>query len=425
MNLEQRIARIENLSEEGINILAEIAGEKLSRGEQPFRRLDFSEGEGRSEARNINRIMATPARDLNPVEQEIQSYMDDTYIVSSMLQRDPRQTKMWQRLMSISDRTALRKAMDTATAGEGSEWVPTGMSQELIEKFRLESKVAIQFPDIAMPTNPYDLPFISGDIQFYLVPESQSDEPSKAPASTPGTGKRTLTAVKLKARVLFSDELTEDSIVPVLPSLKEEIILAGAETLDGAIINGDTTSPHLDSDVTDSKDYRKSWKGLRKFATVTTVGADMSTFNVTNFRTITTAMGKYGTTPSRMFIIAGVKSYNKFKGLTELITLDKYGPKAVIFTGEVAKLDGISIITSEKIREDLDATGVYSGSYTIFLVVYKPGFTLGSRGTGKLNVKNDIDTDQNTLVLGFRKHFIDRWAVSTSVTTVGLGYKIS
>ena len=216
MNLEQRIARIENLSEEGINILAEIAGEKLSRGEQPFRRLDFSEGEGRSEARNINRIMATPARDLNPVEQEIQSYMDDTYIVSSMLQRDPRQTKMWQRLMSISDRTALRKAMDTATAGEGSEWVPTGMSQELIEKFRLESKVAIQFPDIAMPTNPYDLPFISGDIQFYLVPESQSDEPSKAPASTPGTGKRTLTAVKLKARVLFSDELTEDSIVPVL-----------------------------------------------------------------------------------------------------------------------------------------------------------------------------------------------------------------
>jgi len=383
----------------------------------PVRKIDFSDGP-KVEARSINKIMRLPARELNDQEKELQTFMDKAYITATILKTDPRNLKMWQSF--DTSRSALRKAMDTATAEEGAEWVPTFLSTELIEKFRLESKVAKLFRDIPMPSNPYDLPFISGSIDFYLVPESISDEPSKAPPSTPGTGKRTLTAGKLKARVLFSDELNEDSIIPIIPNLKEELTKSGAEAWDDVILNGDNdAATPMDYDIISTKDRRRIFKGIRALfeASAATV-VDNATFTITTFRAIVTAMGKWGLQPSKLAVIAGVTSYNELRGLAEVITLDKYGDRAVIFTGEIAKLDGISIITSEKVRQDLHTTGYADQAArlkTELIVVYVPGILLGTRGVPKLTFKEDAEVDQNQLIVSFRKALVDRW----DVTTVG------
>lgn len=374
-------------------------------------------GENKSGIRGIRKIMNLPARLLNDGEKELQSLMDDVYIVSTMLKTDPRNLKMWGGFKE-SD-SALRKAMDTETVAEGSEWVPTYLSRELIEKFRLESKVAGLFKDIPMPSNPYDIPLLTGAITYYLIPESTSDEPSKPTPSTAGTGKRTLTAGKLKARVLFSDELTEGSIVPILPTLKEELILSGAEALENVILNADTdTVTPMDYDITDPRDQRRIFKGIRALfeASAATV-IDASTFTITKFRAITTAMKKWGLNPSKLAIIAGVSTYNDLRGLAEVITLDKYGDRAVIFTGEIAKLDGSSIITSEKIREDLHTTAYCDQAARVLselIVVYVPGIILGTWGTPKLKFLDDDIVDQNQLVVSFKKALVDRWDITVA-----------
>ena len=59
-------------------------------------------------------------------------------------------------------------------------------------------------------------------------------------------------------------------------------------------------------------------------------------------------MGKYGVNPDRIFAITNIKTYLlSLMGLTNVRTFDKYGPKATILTGELAKVDGVPIIVSE------------------------------------------------------------------------------
>lgn len=390
----------------------------------PARRIDFSESTPR-DVKDIRDIMNMPTRMLSDEEQELREFCDDVYITASLMRTDPRNLKMWGRFRESN--TALRKAMDTATSGEGSEWVPDVLSTQLIEKYRLQARVPGLFTEIQMPSNPYKLPTDLGDMTFYLIGESISDEPSKTPVSDLTTGDLTLTAKKFRGRSIWSEELDEESIIPVLPRVKENIARSAALAVEDAIINADTTSTHQDSDVTDSKDHRKAWKGLRKHAIEQSYSADMSTFDKDTTLARITAMGKYGITKSELAWIASVVSYNEALALTEMRTVDKYGPKATILTGEVGKLYGVPFIVSEKVRENMNNSGVYDGSTTDksgLLLVNKNCWVLGNRGNWRLTVDFDNDVDQYVLNVRFKKAFIPIYAIASN-RIVEYGYKIS
>lgn len=420
----EKLDKSEKLTQEELDLLKKLDAKK---GDPvvPARKLDLSDAPTRA-IRSITEIMAKPARELNEEEVLIQSHMDDMVLLGTLLKKNPRTLKHWD--YPFAGSTALRKALDTATAAEGQEWVPTLMSANLIELFRLGSSVASLFPDIPMPSNPYDIPYFGAAAQFYYVGESTSDEPSKASPTTPGTGKQTLTAKKFKARTLFSDELSEDSIVPVLPALRSELVTAGAEALEDAIINGDVTATHMDADVVDSRDVRKIWKGLRMHTVTTTDRVDLGTFATTTLITIRTKMKKFGIDPKALCWIVSPQTYNKMMALTEVLTVDKFGPLAVLINGELARLHGIPIIISGKVREDLANTGYYTvaGQTTsLALLVNRNGFMLGSRGQVKVTFKEDAEVDQNQLIMSFRKAFSPRWTTSSTILTVGLAYNVT
>ncbi len=140
-------------------------------------------------------------------------------------------------------------------------------------------------------------------------------------------------------------------------------------------------------------------------------------------------MKKWGIDPAKVFFIAGITSYNKLIALAETLTVDKYGGQATILTGELGRIYGVPIIVSEKIRQDLNDTGVYDATTTdktLLMCVYKGGFMLGTRGTAKLTFVEDAQVDQNQLIVSFRKAFIDRYdATAANNEIVSLGYKIS
>ena len=399
----------------------------------PVRRLELNDSPTIGRIRSMTDIMNEPhgkrtmSGPLNDCEQELQEFAENAYITATLLGKNPRQLKMWDGIIGRS--SALRKALDTATAAEGAEWVPTLLSADFITKFRLQSKVAALFNDFAMPSNPWKMPYFGGlsASNFYYVGESISDEATASPPSTPATGDQTLTAKKLKARIYFSDELVEDSIVPVLETLRADLAIAGTEVVEDLILNGDTTAPHQDSDVVDTKDRRKAWSGIRKLCPAATKGS-LATFTaVSHVAAFKTLMGKYGINPNELAFITGGVGYNKFLALTETLTVDKYGPQAVVLTGELGKLLGVPIIVSEYIRETLNATGVYDGvtmTKTQVLIVNRRGFMLGTRGGVKLTFKAEAEVDQNQLIMSFRKAFQPRWTPSATVLTVANGYNI-
>jgi len=427
----EKLLKGEELTKEEKDLLAKFQvalGVKAPEPVTPARKLDLVDTDLRgNKTRHMVEIMQIPSRFLSDAEKDLRQFADDAYIVATLLKTNPAKLKFWQDRHGLG--SALRKAMDTATATEGAEWVPTLLSADYIERFRLQAKVAALFDDIPMPSNPFKMPYAGGlsASNFYLVGESISDSPTASPASTMATGDKTLTAKKLKARLLFSDELTEDSIIAVLPMLRGELAKGGAEAVEDVILNGDTTAVHLDADVTDSKDRRKAWDGLRDQCPSGTK-VDLGTFAYATFMSIITKMGKYGINPTDLAIITGAVGYNKFRNLAEVITVDKYGPSAVIFNGELGKLAGAPIIVSEYIREDLDANGVYpaaGNAKTIALVVNRRGFLLGTRGGVKLRFEEEGAVDQNQLTMSFRKAGAYRWTPSSTITTIGNAINIA
>ncbi len=361
---------------------------------------------------------------------EIKSKMDDCYIASKILRIPVKNLKSWGDL--CREGSEFKKALDTAAAAGGGDWVPTEFSSQLAEEVRLQLRVAALFPEIRMPSNPYKLPVQIGKLSTFKQPEQTADTgQTKIPVGDAGdlTGNATLTAVGHASRVLASKEVQEDSIIAIMPFLRAEIAKAIADGREECILNGDTAGTHEDSDVTSADDRRKMWLGLRAHANDQSYKTDLSTLSVTNLRSLRGSMVKYGIMPSQLCWIVSMNTYIKLLGLSALETLDKYGPAATILTGELAKLDGIPVLVSEHVRSDLNASGVQDGVTTnksVLHAVYKPGFVIGNRRQITTQLLSELyaESDQDALITKERIVFQALYPIASNKTT-WMGFNIT
>ena len=337
---------------------------------------------------------------------------DEIYIMSKMLNVPATRLKTYRDFRGSS----LYKAMYGGSGNYGGDWVPTELSADIADRVSLELKLAEKIRRQPMPTSPYEMPYVASGTTAYLVPETTLDTESatRVTATQMGTGKVTLTAKKMGARVCTSTELSEDAIRDVIPAIQEDLTKTFKETLENALINGDTTTTHQDSDVTTSTDFRKAWIGFRKYARTASSQVDLSTWNAATIRTAKRTCGKYGVYPSDGVWVVGVQTYNALLTLKDdqnnpvLITRDKYGEAATILTGEVGQLFGSPVIVSEYIRETLNVSGVYDGTTvtkTVLLYVYTPGFVIGDRRNLTIKIAEDIDFDNLKIVATQRLAF--------------------
>jgi len=331
----------------------------------------------------------------------------------------------------IQANTELQKALDTATSGGASEFVPTQFSAKMIDDIRLKLKVASLFRHLNLPRSPFTNPAKGTRIRGYLVEQSTSDDATKIPTSDPRSRNITWTGVKFGVRNLWSDELDQDSIVPIMPWVKDEIIWALADAEEDCTINGDNSTTHMDNDITSANDVRKGYDGLRYFGYGSGSGyaaVDLGTFTTTTLRTIRGKMGRFGNYPSDLAWIASIMSFIKLLDLTEVRTVDKYGAAATILSGELAKLDGIAIIVSEFMRSDLNASGVYDGSTvnkTGLLLPNRNSFVYGDFANVKVETDRDIETGQTIMVSTRRQDMQRVHTPGATESNVGFAYNIA
>lgn len=426
-SLQEEVKTLKTIGKEQSDKSEKLISDTLAKREQVIKDeliAKFRKGEHLAPHSEEEENAAVPEvllrKSSDPRMREMMEYNDDVYLISKILRCHPSQTKIWRK--NEAKVSELRKALNVGTAAQGLEWAPTAFSADLIDKYRLQLKVAALFQRVNMPTNPFTLPNLTADSTVYVVPEVTTDthqNSDRVTASQPTTGSLTMTAKKLGARSLFSGELDEDSIIPVLPMLKDNLARKMADAWEDAIINGDTTVPgHMDIDITATTVVRAFCNGLRRRAKTSNVLKDLSTFNLANVRSLRTSMGKYGVNPAELVFITGPKGYNKLLGLDEVTTLEKYGAGATILAGELGRLDGIPIIISEHVREDLSTTGYYDSTTTnntVLILANKTAFAIGDRRKVTLKTFEDIETDQTVLVTMMRGTFRDLYTAAGDV----------
>ena len=330
-------------------------------------------------------------------------------------------------------REARAKAMTSTGGNAGDEWVPTFASADLWTDIHLATVVASQIPRVAMPTNPYTLPTLDDDVTFRLA----STENTAVTASDLNTGAATLTAVKVMAEVDFSGELTEDSIIPIVPAIRANLVRRGAQTIDDLIVHGDTETGgtgNVNSDDTApaSTSFYLAFNGLRKFCLVTNTGQVKQfagAFTTTLFLNTRALLGKYGARPSDLLMITGVSTTNSIQDVAAFQTLEKYGPQATILTGEVGRVFGIPVLLSEAIpgtaTDKVDDDGLYTTTSVStndtdgwFVLVNKNSWKQGFRRELQIESWRDIKKDQNVLTCSFRQALIPS-GIATTHTAVG------
>jgi HK97 family phage major capsid protein len=411
-----------------------------------FKGIDALSGSERKEIQQTklltseDRLKLREGSNLGERIEEFKRLNDDAYLIMTMLggaavkKEIPgatplkvyRETDVYKMVHKrLEEDKDLRKALAVATSGSGAEWIPTGFSSQVLVTIELQLKIAALFNSIAMPTNPYTLPVQTSNAEGYLIPESTADEATKIKASTPGTGNTTFNARKLANRVLFSEEINEDSIVAVRTFTMNEMSKAIARAHETALVNGDRTGAagvagsHFDNTgtalFTSNYDARLAFDGLRYFA-LNNAGTSTKDFSnavpsdalMGNVRLL---MGLHGVNPMDLVWTMSINTYlQSVNNLSNVQTLDKYGPQAVVLSGELMRYQGIPTVVSEYLFSNLNASGVYDGSTTDrgeLLLVYRPGFLSGTRGGVTMSTANDIETDQVIMVGKRRVDFID------------------
>ncbi len=374
--------------------------------------------------------------------KSLQRANDDVYLVSQMLDRPPQSLKIYKRLL---DHPLLKAdsfggagpTMPTPTTHYGADFIPLGFSADLIDRVRLALKVAALHRRIEMPTPQYKLPVHGGtDITAYLVGETiTSNSPEGRPtASRPTSMGVTLDAKKIGALVYFSEEITEDSIVPVLPFLKDSMSRAMGNAQETAAINGQKSGTIDTGDVPGSTDVRKAWDGYRyccsanaKVNLASWTGGGTYAQGAGLLRSMRSKMGRYGTDPKDLAWVTSIAGYHQMLGVGEVLKLNEYGPDATILKGELGKFDNIPIIVSEFVRQDLDTTGVYSGTTTnktIIMLVHTPSWVFGDRRAITVKVKDIPEDDNHLMVCHQRLDFVPLYNTSTEYV-VSIGYNLA
>jgi HK97 family phage major capsid protein len=349
-----------------------------------------------------------------------------------------------RKAMAIGDKMFERaamigvKALTSTGAATGDEWVPTDLSSVLLRRVYLESVLAqlMMAREIAMPTNPYEMPLSTTRPTFKLNntenDASSFNTGSVDTRSTPGTGKPVLTAKRLMGKVEYSYEVEEDAIIPILATIQMLIGEAGAYALETAILNGDTTATHQDTDTAATANaVEKAFDGFRKLALANAATKlDMSTGGITrsNLVALKKKGKKYMRKPSELAWIVSTNNENDVLNLDEVALWKNRGETPTLTTGEVRSFLGIPIVVSEAARDDLNAVGVNDGITTTkggVILANLNRFLLGSRRGFTVEVDKDITNQTKFIVASFRKAFTPIEAPSATVPSVVYGYNFT
>jgi hypothetical protein len=266
---------------------------------------------------------------------------------------------------SMKDEAALKSAeiMATGDSGNGAEWIGTAYSSELWRSIRHAGGIVEKLPQVVIPdgfSSEY-FPLEDADPTWYKVAETTAtdavSQPTVSiPASKAGTGTKQLTVAKAGARVLYSGELTEDSIVQFAPQLREQMMISGQELMEALVINGDTEAGAT-TNVNDiggtpaASDWFMILNGFRKLALVTNTANARSAggaLSIEDYMETMRLMGVAGLNagdPSKVFFIVDPNVHYANMSLAEVKTRDVFSA-ATIENGFLKAAYGVGILPS-------------------------------------------------------------------------------
>jgi len=275
----------------------------------------------------------------------------------------------------------------------------TLLSSQLKEYMRVPLGVTGYIPTMELPRPQTNFPVLTGDAMGVLGTNATVDIPRRTlptnpadmlmpPAvafSYPTFGQIVFAVVTFLGFLLWNDDMIEDSVLPFLPVMRQQIARTIARAREHALINGNSAGGGAtvsDSDLTALQDPRQAWVGLRKRAIGLTTDGGGAALSTTMLRDNRKKLGKFGLNPNEVVHVVPISGWYELLKASEVQTAEKF-PAPTVVTGVLAKLDGCDLVFSEQLPLNLHTTGVVnagSAASTTVLTFNPSRFILASYG---------------------------------------------
>jgi hypothetical protein len=250
-------------------------------------------------------------------------------------------------------------------SGYGDQWAGVLYSTQMWEKIRQDTPVVGNLPSIEVPqgSESITIPIESTDPTFYVVAQAASlptTETTGWPNATitssrVGTSNGSLTVAKMGARIMWTGEMEEDSVIPWVNNMRAQLEKAAAEQMEHAVIDGDTETG-ASTNINDiagtpaSTDLHMLLNGFRKLALVTNTANKRAggALTVEDFLETAKLMGAAGAgaaDPTKSAFIVDPWVHWKLLEQPELKTQDSYSAPT-IENGVLQRLWGHPVMVS-------------------------------------------------------------------------------
>ena len=327
--------------------------------------------------------------------------------MSRMLMRDPHTPKQDLKLFRLLQRApsniapAIKRSIYDG-AGVGGELIPDQFIADLYQSFEVPRGLRSLLNSVEVDRNTILIPRLDRGGRPYLKGMVTSDSPAAYQASTIATSQKSISMSGMACRFVIDDAIAEDSAIALVPTLQRQIAQDLEDAFEDALINGDSAATHQDdianwnirdrwgaSGLGGSSDHRRAFLGMRAASFDKSTTLDISSFDFAKYLELVAKLGELSAA-NKVCIASPEAVINHLLSLTQVATLDKFGPQATVLSGQIGSLAGIPIVVSRFLSADMNASGLYDN-----VTKTKTGLIIASTDSWSVYNKRGVLVEQD------------------------------
>ena len=283
------------------------------------------------------------------------------------------------------------------------------VSLNMEQEIRRKLIVAPLFRTIAMQTNVMKIPLNPEAGLASWAAQDGSDFGGSGSAggttstsgATPGVGSPhalkeiTLSSYKVATKEYMNYEEEEDSLLVLLPIIRDAMVRRIARALDRAYLLGQNSS----SDPI---------KGLAAYSTSSSaplVGAVATAVTVAKLRGLRANLGSLGLDPADVTYIVNSDVYYNLLDDSTFQTMNQVGPQATLLTGQIGQIGNSPVLVSGELPASTTNAGTSSIANVGAMAIYTGNFVVGNQRGLRMDTQELVETQRRVMVASLRTGF--------------------
>lgn len=375
-------------------------------------RIESVEQEGKKSLANLEAALKEKAEELAAIQKSKMTFTDSKNDEISYAEKE--NAILLSKMMgkSVESTKYGRDLLAKAAVGGKDPSHMASTTWELEVSFNMENEirrrlvVAPLLRNIAMQTNVMTIP-VNPDAGYgtWVTNTQFGTTASPGAAQTHQLKEITLNSYKLATTEYLMYEEQEDSLLVLLPIVRDAMIRRVSKSVDKAFILGAGSGAD-------------PVKGLATYdATSTLTATNTAAFTVAQLRTLRKNLGVWGLEPDNVTFLVSNDVYYDLLEDTSFMTMDKVGSKATILTGQIGMVGNSPVIVCAELHNKV--TGSSSTTTNIGAVAFATSnFVVGNQRGLRFDTQDLVETQRKVMVASLRTGM-------TQISTVnGLGVDV-